>query len=43
MCCIVVSIVGVWLLAGSVLMALEIVSTEPSRVSGRKEKDERTD
>ncbi len=43
MCCIVVSIVGVSLLAGSVFTALETASTEPSRVSRRKEKDIRTD
>ncbi len=43
MCGIVVLIVGVWPMVSSALMALEVVSTEPSGVSRHKEKDNRMD
>ncbi len=43
MCCTVVSILGVWLEAGSVFTALEIASTEPSGISRCKDIDKGTD
>ena len=36
---IVVSMVGVWLVVGSIFMALEIASKESAGVSRRKDKD----